>query len=447
MTAPQEVKAGIGLQGKNLLDVSHPGMYCLPGGELSRSYFKAANWGLSPGFQWQFHIGAIVAKNLPTCCGICSGSEGKEWTDMAYPLQMPEGAYHTITAPDYCAWPNLTLLPNGEIAAVVHNKPSHAGMEADVELWVSSDAGDTWAQRSQITHHQPNTIRMNVAAGLNSKGELIVLCAGHNRDPETGALLQMPFATICCVSGDNGYSWEETSEAPPPPGLARATPFGDIVINGDELLVGYYTGKKEEGKLPISSCHVLRSVDDGRTWEYLATIAEQFSETPLFKAPDGTFLAAARNAWGPTARADIPGSNSEPALVLHTSQDQGRTWQQRYYLSNPLQHPAHFLQLADGRILLTFGSRLEELYGVVGRLSDDNGGTWSRPFTLIGGLMHRDCGYPSSVQLANGEIVTAYYARSAPWYQRYHMGVLRWRPAMVKVKMGSVWGQEREDRD
>jgi len=367
---------------------------------------------------------------------------------MAYTFQIPEGAFHTITAPEYCAWPNLTLLPNGDISAVVHNKPSHAGMEADVELWVSSDGGDTWAQRSQITHHEPNTIRMNVAAGLNTKGELIVLCAGHNRDPETEGLLRTPFSTISCLSADNGYSWEETSEAPPPPGIERATPFGDIVINGDELLVGYYTSIKEEGKPSDGSCHMLRSADGGRTWEYAATIAETgCTETPLFRAADGTLLAAARTSWGPTARTDIEGSNSEPALVMHTSQDDGRTWEERYYLSNPMQHPAHFLQLADGRILLTFGSRLEELYGVVGRISDDNGETWSRPFTLIGGLMHRDCGYPSSVQLANGDIVTAYYAKSAPWYQRYHMGVLRWRVDMVKVKMGSVWGYDRDDGD
>ena len=36
-------------------------------------------------------------------------------------------------------------------------------------------------------------------------------------------------------------------------------------------------------------------------------------------------------------------------------------------------------------------------------------------------------GYPSSVQLENGTIVTAYYCQRIPMHQRYHMGVVRWR--------------------
>jgi hypothetical protein len=38
-----------------------------------------------------------------------------------------------------------------------------------------------------------------------------------------------------------------------------------------------------------------------------------------------------------------------------------------------------------------------------------------------------DGGYPSSVQLKDGTIVTAYYCQRIPMHQRYHMGVVRWR--------------------
>jgi len=37
-------------------------------------------------------------------------------------------------------------------------------------------------------------------------------------------------------------------------------------------------------------------------------------------------------------------------------------------------------------------------------------------------------GYPASVQAADGTLVTAYYASSVPAHQRYHMGVVRWKP-------------------
>jgi hypothetical protein len=51
-----------------------------------------------------------------------------------------------------------------------------------------------------------------------------------------------------------------------------------------------------------------------------------------------------------------------------------------------------------------------------------------------------DCGYPSSVQLEDGSIVTAYYfgpkhpkfaAHTLPWHQRYHMGVAKWDLSML----------------
>ena len=76
--------------------------------------------------------------------------------------------------------------------------------------------------------------------------------------------------------------------------------------------------------------------------------------------------------------------------------------------------------------------------------SDDGGESWSAPFVLIsmpGSDWHKtDCGYPSSVQLDDGTIVTAYYfgpkkpewaAHGLPWHQRYHMGVARWRPPVA----------------
>jgi hypothetical protein len=48
--------------------------------------------------------------------------------------------------------------------------------------------------------------------------------------------------------------------------------------------------------------------------------------------------------------------------------------------------------------------------------------------TLIGDLLSRDCGYPSSVQRPDGTIVTAYYSDGAPDHRRYHMGVALWNP-------------------
>ena len=95
-------------------------------------------------------------------------------------------------------------------------------------------------------------------------------------------------------------------------------------------------------------------------------------------------------------------------------------------LTQARQHPGHLLLLGDGRLLLTYGNRTAEQFGVAARVSDDGGITWSDEIILIDDLMNRDAGYPASVQV-NGEIVTAYYSSGVASHRRYHMGVVRWK--------------------
>jgi hypothetical protein len=90
-------------------------------------------------------------------------------------------------------------------------------------------------------------------------------------------------------------------------------------------------------------------------------------------------------------------------------------------------------RLADGRLLLTFGRRIEGRFGIAARFSNDEGKTWGPPLTLINDLLTRDCGYPSSVQRPDGTIVTAYYASGVASHQRYHMGVALWNPPLEKA--------------
>jgi len=40
--------------------------------------------------------------------------------------------------------------------------------------------------------------------------------------------------------------------------------------------------------------------------------------------------------------------------------------------------------------------------------------------------LEQDCGYPSSVQRADGKIVTVYYAKRVENHDRYHMGAAIW---------------------
>ncbi len=116
-----------------------------------------------------------------------------------------------IAVDNVCAWPNLTLLPNDEIAACIFNQPSHGVNEGDVVCYVSSDQGRMWECRGIPAPHEPLTNRMNVAAGLNRANDLLVLASGWTinpnvADPHTRWNTEV-LPMWVCRSSDNGKTW------------------------------------------------------------------------------------------------------------------------------------------------------------------------------------------------------------------------------------------------
>lgn len=182
-------------------------------------------------------------------------------------------------------------------------------------------------------------------------------------------------------------------------------------------------------------CAVFFSSDGGRSWGQETDVAEA-NETHIIRCKSGLWLAAARSNCLDRMDDALPHGSGE---FLYESRDEGKTWSTGKPLSPQGQENAHLLELNDGRLLCSFTSRIPGLFGVVLRLSNDQGRRWSYPVVLIsmpGRDWHKiDCGYPSSVQLDDGTVLTAYYfgpkraewaAYGLPWHQRYHMGVARW---------------------
>ena len=78
--------------------------------------------------------------------------------------------------------------------------------------------------------------------------------------------------------------------------------------------------------------------------------------------------------------------------------------------------PAHLLLLRDGRLLTTYGYRLEP-YGNRVAVSEDGGRNWSDPIILDEKPGGRDLGYPSTVELADGSLLSV-------WYEKLHEDTL-----------------------
>ena len=89
-------------------------------------------------------------------------------------------------------------------------------------------------------------------------------------------------------------------------------------------------------------------------------------------------------------------------------------------------NPATLTRLADGRLAMVYGWRSAP-YGIRGRISDDDGQSWSDEFILRQDGASWDIGYPRTVQRADGNCVTIYYYHHSDQLDRNIVGTI-WNP-------------------
>jgi len=336
---------------------------------------------------------------------------GSSCLTIANPLREPPEIQRFVAIDNVCAWPNLTVLEDGTIIATIFNQPNHGQREGDVECWASLD-GRFWTYRGTPASHEPNTNRMNVAAGLANNGDLIVLASGWTNEQQPGKEKKPLFrdATLrawVCRSEDGGHTWSRTTVFPGgPDGWAQLIPFGDILAGNDgQLRLSCYSAPADRKSWKT---WFLRSEDDGVSWRTQSVISPGCNETALLHLGDGRWLAAARRN----------------GLEMFQSDDDGSHWKGPVRVTAEDQHPGHLLRLRDGRLLMSYGNRVEGQRGAAVKLGSPDGASWSDPWQVADS--EGDCGYPSSVQRPDGKIVTAWYSSSSHNHQRYHMGAAIW---------------------
>jgi hypothetical protein len=181
------------------------------------------------------------------------------------------------------------------------------------------------------------------------------------------------------------------------------SPHGPIQLADGRLL---YAGKELwRGENRVGVC---QSADDGQSWQWLAAIPTRdgdqhrnYHELHAVETADGRILAQIRNHNQ---------ANSGETLQSE-SEDGGQTWSVPRSIG-VWGLPSHLLRLQDDRLLMTYGHRRPP-YGNQARISEDHGRTWSEPITISGDGIGGDLGYPSTVQLADGALLTVWYERMA----------------------------------
>lgn len=208
-------------------------------------------------------------------------------------------------------------------------------------------------------------------------------------------------------------------------------PNADVVLAfprqlqaGELILVPVYV----VSKLQFSRCLAWRSEDWGESWKlYNMFPIEVNGNEMAFILTEKGILAHIR-------------SDTNPYIMESWSEDYGKTWtypvnihmnvhsQERAINNrNVAGGPSHLLRLNDGRILCTYGYRFGKM-GIRAIISEDEGKTWEHHIVLRedGGYLsslHKrswayrfrlpnpgnDVGYPTSIELSDGVILTAYY--------------------------------------
>jgi hypothetical protein len=284
-------------------------------------------------------------------------------------------------------------------------RASHIDPTGGSAALVSADGGRTW----QLTDHPVGPGPWRVA-----NGDLVrTACNWWVEHPESerAALEAKGYyvgtvregVVAVCVgayvqrSRDGGQTWER-QEIDLPPMASVADFFGGRLQLRDGTLLHAVYGSEKVGD--PSTSYVLRSPDGGVTWTRHVIAAperpgENFDETSLLELEDGTILAAIRTGQG------------TDHLWVAWSSDGGVTWTKRD--TGIVGHPATLLRLQDGRILMTYGYR-HRPFGIRAVASPD-GKTWDPEslWVLRDDGLNGDLGYPQTVQLADGTLVTVYY--------------------------------------
>lgn len=341
----------------------------------------------------------------------------------------PSAKIHDIRVisktPDiYHGWPTLTRRSNGQLIAVWSGgREAHVCPFGRVDMMRSDDNGDTWTwprtlldgpiddrdagiletakgtllvttftSLAYVDHQLKRAMNKKPGeAGAWPEEKLDRWLAAHRRLSEKQR--QEELGQWMIRSTDGGITWSERYSS------IVNSPHGPIQLSDGRLL---YAGKKLwTGNKDVGVCE---SVDDGKTWKWLAAIPTRegdsfanYHELHAVETDSGKLIVHIRNHNKTDSRETLQSEST----------DGGKTWTKPHSIG-VWGLPSFLTRLQDGGLLMSYGHRRPP-YGNQARVSADEGQTWSEPLTISGDGAGGDLGYPSTVEIDDGTLATLWY--------------------------------------
>lgn len=320
-----------------------------------------------------------------------------------------------ISNPDghrsYFGWPTIAKLRNNILAVGASGyRLEHICPFGKAVVAFSNDGGEHYSNPQAII----DTVLDDRDVGLTPFGQSGLIVTSFNNTLEFQRL-NMPQTKECFdyinsvsaedetealgvnyrISYDNGVSFGKIHKSP------VTSPHGPIVLNDGRILwigtvynnpgkIEAYTINPDDGSISFYS-HVVTDDYDGI----------MFDEPHAIQLPDGRIICHFRVEEE---------SRNIFTLYQSVSVDNAKTWSKpKQIIKDDSGAPAHLFLHSSGTLISAF-SRRTMPYGIRVIFSNDGGETWSKEYILYENYCSDDLGYPTTVELVDGSLLTVFYA-------------------------------------
>ena len=319
----------------------------------------------------------------------------------------------------HLAFPCLRRAADGRILITYREAAAHCDPEGRIMLQASADEGETWdAPRCVI---DPEGDARDGCFEALADGRIMMAAFvtrmvrpytdeearrwQGNSHPAIAAKMwkQSGGRQYVLWSDDCGETWTDALLADDRGACTRDGPRqlrdGRIVMPAWCFCEGL--GKADR---PTVYTELLVSSDRGESWS-THCVAGRLPDRGL---GEPCFCETASGRWVVQMRTTGWPENAG-VIVQAESEDQGETWSEPQQL-DAWGFPQTLLQHSNGALYSFFGHRRPPI-GVRGMRSDDGGRTWQTrdEFAVAEGAVHKDQGYPNTVELSDGNVLVVYY--------------------------------------